>query len=141
MWSNVPNELETVVVPENSPKRQTVKRFVKVANNTFNLCYVQPEILPVHIEWLQKLNTEGLDFVKIPIDEKINMLYMRDNISRLLKQTNIQWDYTEELINLYQKNETDENRRSLLNVVKVALDFCERRNIEFLTAPVEPNDD
>lgn len=157
MWSTIKTEsniLETLETPETpetptymdspdniveiqEPPKLAVKRFVKVANDTFNLCYVQPNPLPTHIEWLQKLNTEGLNFVKIPIDDKYEMLYMRNSITRLLKQTNLQWDYIDELINKYQIDECDENREALLIVVKVALDFCKRRNIEFLTEPIE----
>ena len=132
-----PSKLSENTVEFQEPPKIAVKRFVKIANNTFNLCYVQPNPLPAHIEWLQKLNTEGLDFVKIPINNKYEMLYIRKSINCLLKQTNIQWDYIDEVINNYQNNESDENRETLLNVVQVAINFCKRKNIEFLIEPVE----
>lgn len=143
MWSNknktdsqIVNDVDKVDEPEQPKKqelRQAVKRYVPIAGN-FEVCYVQPIPLPGHIEILQKLRATGLDLVKIPIDEKTDMLYIRDNINRLLKQCNLQWDYIEEVIKAYQADDkTDEDRKALINIVNVARDFCKRRNIEFLT--------
>lgn len=147
MWTNKKtdsNIVESVdasvpdvpVVPNVPAIREVVKRHVPIAGGQFEVCYVQPIPLPSHIEFLQKLRANGLTLVKIPIDNKIDMLYISDNINRLLKQCNLQWDYTEELITNYQSEETVENREALLNVIKVVLDFCKRRNIEFLTESV-----
>lgn len=116
--------------------RQVCKPLVDIAGQ-FKICYVQPIPLPPHIEMLQKLRANGLDLVKIPIDAKTDMLYIRDNISRILKQCNLSWEYTEDLIQKYQEAETDENRQNLLNVVLVTIHYCHSRNIEFLVKSID----
>lgn len=103
----------------------------------FSICYVQTDPLPGEILMLQKLNTKGLTFVRIPIEEKVVRLYLRDQICRLLTLCGINADHVSRLIRNYNKDATEPNRDRLLRIVKVALDFCLDNNIEFLTDRVE----
>lgn len=111
----------------------------------FRICYVQPIPLPPEVEMLQKLNAQGLDFVKIPIGEKQNRLFLKEQIYTLLKLTNINGEYVNRLIADFNSIGGDESRSRLLNVVKVAREYCELNCIEFLVdridsvMPIESN--
>lgn len=103
----------------------------------FSICYVQPMPLPSEVAMLQRLNTKGMTFVKIPVAEKDVRLYLKDQIHQLLKLSNINGSYIDKLIDDYNRDATDMHRDRLLRVVNVARDYCDVNNIEFLTDRVE----
>jgi hypothetical protein len=82
-----------------TPKRIICKEFVKIGQ--CEIRYVQPNPLPPFLQYMQQARTEGLDFVKIPISDKEDKLYLRSAISHLLSQTGIHWDFVEKLIKTY----------------------------------------
>ena len=104
--------------------------------NLFKICYVQPDPLPSHIAMLQTLHVQGLEFVKIPINLKEDRLYIKTEIVRLLKVTNIQHNYIDECITNYNKDQTLDNRSHLLTLISFALDFYNYNNTEFLIQPI-----
>lgn len=102
----------------------------------FKLCYVQPDPLPQFASMLQHLETDGLKFVKIPVDEKTDRLYLDAAIYRLIKLTNMPQDYIDKCIVEYNKDQTSANRARLLTLINITRDYCEYTDNEFLTEPI-----
>jgi hypothetical protein len=131
--------LSSTTIP---PRKQICQPLIDFNSSlTFSICYVQPDPLPNELHMLQKLNTKGLNFVKIPIHHPIQQkavrLYLKEPICKLLGVCGIDKNYIERLIAKYNKDQSDANCNRLLHVVQVAMDFCEENNIEFLTERVE----
>ncbi len=128
---------------EVKPKLIICKETVKIGQ--FEIKYVQPIPLPQTIAWLQELKMEGLDFVKIPVSDKEDKLYLIKSIRTLLGLSNINTDTIEKLIKDYNMAiplgsstlalETNSKSRDLLfAIVKISQYIAESRNVEFLTA-------
>jgi hypothetical protein len=136
-------ELTEVVVESEQPimvpvvikdLKQIVEPRIKLGR--FAIRYVQPDPVPQEIELLQKLGDEGLDLVKIPINKKEDKIYMRGPIHTLLNVTGIHWDKITDLVNDYNNDELMKNREhirvALLNLVDLAIYYCDKEGIEFL---------
>jgi hypothetical protein len=135
--ASISHLLTSTVKPLDSiAPRQIVPPYAKF--HVFQICYVQPNPLPAEVELLQKLRTEGLVFVKIPIDDKSERLYLKEQIHKLIKLTNVNGEHVDRLISDYNRSGSDVNSRSrLLNMVRMARDYCELNNIEFLVNRME----
>jgi hypothetical protein len=118
------------------------KEHVKIGG--FEIRYVYADPLPQHIQFLLQNRLEGLDFVKIPINEKEDRLYLIRQIKILLNQTQIPGDIIDKLIKDYNApvtiSSSDEVRelnlksRNMLScIVKLAQYISELKNTEFLT--------
>lgn len=114
-------------------KKQICPTYISIGH--FKICYVQPMPLPPHVMLLKQLQAEGLDFVKIPVTDKEDRLYLRGCILRLLRTCNVHNDYVEGLLDDYNNvvtGSTVDSRQKLLNLVSVARDYCYCNNLEFL---------
>jgi hypothetical protein len=108
-----------------------------VGNDIFKISYVQPDPLPSAIASLQTLHVQGLDFVKVPINDKDDRLYIKSVIFRLLRQPGISSDYVDMCITNYNKIQSSENRGRLLRLMRFALDYYDFNGFEFLSDPCE----
>ncbi len=116
------------------PKKTIVPEFIKI--DKMSIRYIQPYPAPKFIEFFQELKHEDADFVRIPIDKKLDALYLRKSINKLLQSlTGMHWDRIEKLINDYNKDTTSSERTALLNIMDIAKYFATKDNIEFLTEP------
>lgn len=133
-------DVSNVPVQSLEKPKKNLKIFVpplySIGNNIFNICYVQPDPLPVFIAELQRLHVQGLEFVKIPVNDKDDRLYIRSVVVRFLRISGVQSDYVNTLIDNYNKSQTSENRKRLLRVVQVTADFCDANDTEFLVNPI-----
>jgi hypothetical protein len=114
-----------------------VPQLYSIGNNIFNICYVQPDPLPAFIAQLQKLHVQGLEFVKIPINDKDDRLYIKSVILRFLRVSGLQSDYITPQIDSYNKSQTPDNRKRLLRIVQVTKDYCDINDMEFLLDPID----
>lgn len=123
------------------PKKQIVPEFIKIAK--MSVRYIQPNPAPNFIEFLQHLNHEDVDFVKIPVDKKDDALYLRATIYKLLGSlTGVHWDKIRTLITRYntegvESGERSKVRTAILNIMDLATYFAELENVEFIREPVE----
>lgn len=120
-------------MPDIKPRkalREVVPRKTKFG--PFKVCYVQPDPLPNPVAMLQQLETDGLKFVKIPIDEKNDRLYLDSAVYRLIKLANIPNDYIDICINDYNRDQTPVHRTRLLNLINLSRNYCDYTDTEFL---------
>jgi hypothetical protein len=129
------------VTMESKPSNKQLKTFIpplySIGNNIFNICYVQPDPLPPFIAQLQKLHVQGLEFVKIPVNDKDDRLYIKSVIVRFLRISGLQSDYVTAQIDSYNKSQTPENHDRLLRIVQVTADYCDVNDMEFLLDPID----
>lgn len=128
-------EIPTVVQAPKKNLREIVPRLVNFSN-LFKICYVQSDPLPPAITFLQSLRADGLNFVKIPINDKEDRLYLESPIKRLLTICKCDIVYVEKTIDQFNKSPNTETRNRLLNLVRLVRDYCEFYDIEFLTDAV-----
>lgn len=113
-----------------------VAEFMEISG--MSVRYIQPYPPPDFIKFFQQLKHKDVNFIRIPINEETDVLYMIDVISTLLyKLTGIHSDKINSLIKKY--NSTSEiqslERMALLNIMNLAAYFAEKDNIEFLREP------
>lgn len=115
------------------PRKQIEPEFIKIEK--MSVRHIQPYPAPDFIQFLQTLKHEDVDFVRLPIDKRTDVLYLRKSISRLLQSlTGIHWDRIHDLIKKYNANpsESPSERDALLNIMDLATYFANVQNIEFL---------
>lgn len=151
MWRNKTLKTEPIInhiTPEpdpltdvqEKPRRQIVKADVKIGK--MSIRYIYPDPAPKFIEFLQQLQHEDVDFVKIPISKKESALYLRQPITKLLcTLTGVHWDKVSDLIKLYNNDDISEDtykrvRGALLNLMDLATYFADEEHIEFIRDPV-----
>lgn len=116
------------------PRKAIVPEFIKIEK--MSIRYIQPYPAPDFIKFFQSLNHEDVDFVRIPVDKKNDVLYLRKSISKLLQTlTGIHWDKIEILITKYNADTDSTVRNALLCIMDLATYFADKDNIEFLREP------
>lgn len=121
----------TTEKPVSSAKKIVCDRFVDFM--IFKILYVQSNPLPPEISMLQKLKTKGLSFVKIPVADKVDKLYLKEQLYKLLSVTGIDSTYVKRMVEEYQDDaKSTDIRERLLNLVRTTKDYCISNNIEFL---------
>jgi hypothetical protein len=127
---------EPVKPPEptltHSVKKKVCREFVEISG--FRIRYVQNDPLPQHIAFLQLNGLQGLDFVKIPISEKEDRLYLAQQIVLLLTRCGINAEYVQNLINSYNDSAKDKasTKPPLLSLFTLARHYAESNDFEFL---------
>jgi hypothetical protein len=113
----------------NLTKKIICKELVEI--NGFRIKYVQPDPLPQAIAFLQQCNLQGLDFVKIPISEKEDRLYLMDAILTLLTRCGVEISFARALIKGYNNNDSSA-KEPLLGLFILARYYAEKNDFEFL---------
>jgi len=123
---------ETPKPPEPKILKKICREFVEISG--FRIRYVQNDPLPQHIAFLQLNGLQGLDFVKIPISEKEDRLYLVQQIVLLLTRCGINTEYVQNLINAYNDVAKDKTltKPPLLALFTLAKHYAEVNDSEFL---------
>lgn len=120
---------------DNTIKKVIVPEYPLIANLFEKIRYVQPNPLPPPIAYLMACGLRGLEFVRIPINEKEDNLYLRDSIIKLLSICGMNKTYVEQLVDSYNDDiiiDKQLSRSLLKNLYELSIDYCDKKNIEFL---------
>lgn len=134
-----PHNVNLATVENKIPKTILIAEFMDISG--MSVRYIQPYPPPDFIKFFQQLKHKDVNFVRIPKNDQMDVLYMNDAISTLLyKLTGIHSDKINNLIKKYNatldtKISQSPDRAALLNIMNLASYFADKDNIEFLREP------
>jgi len=115
----------------NSLPRADVQMKVPISG-VFMIDQVQPCPLPVHIQYLQLYGLQGLNFVKIPTDEKSDKFCMDTSVLNILKSCGVDVKFIRKLVDDYNSDPQEKTRASLLRLVELSREYAKFSNAAFL---------